>query len=473
MSYYKPTILVVDDELSVGKSLSILLKRLGNIDTASSGEEALEKLEKSEFDLVLLDIRLPKMSGIEVLRKIKNSDENTIVIMITAVQDSKTAVEAMKIGAYDYIVKPFNIPELRMLVSKALEKRTLIKENLFLHSEISRLSAYDELIGESPEMKQVFKLIDKAAASSSAVIIQGESGTGKELIARAIHSRSSRCDGPLVVINCAGIPDNLLESELFGHEAGAFTGAVEKKEGKFETADGGTIFLDEIGSMSLNLQAKILRVLQEKKDGTKEVERIGSPKAISVDVRVVSATNKDLKKAMEEGKFREDLYYRLNVFPIGAPPLRERKEDVPLLVDYFIERYNNKLDKQITGTDKKALNALMRYSWPGNVRELKNIIERVVALKREGVISVEDLPVEILMDQAHLTSARDVAGLSISSARGKLEKQLIKKALDKTKGNQVKASKILGIHRNTLMAKIDQLGIRKEQYDRPDGSHLH
>lgn len=465
MTFVKPTILVVDDELSVRKSLSVLLKRIGTVITASTGEETLKLLARENIDLVLLDIRLPKMSGMDVLKEIKKIRENVMVIMITAVKDTRTAVDSMKFGAYDYITKPFDIAELRALTKKALEKSALIRENLFLQSEISSINKYDELIGESAKMKRVFKLIDEAAASTGAVIIQGESGTGKELVARAIHYQSDRGKRPFVVINCAGIPENLLESELFGHESGAFTGAMERKEGKFEGANGGSIFLDEICSMPLSLQAKMLRVLQEKRDGSKEIERVGSSKPISVDVRVISATNKNIEKAVAEGKFREDLYYRLNVLPINMPPLRERKEDIPLLADYFLEKYNSKLNKNIRGISEEAIKVMEEYAWHGNVRELKNIMERIVTLKQEGCVAVEDLPLEITVSRSSLSKMRSDLDFSIVAAKDQIEKQLIKKALKETGGNQIKASRLLGIHRNTLLGKIRHLGLGKSVTD--------
>lgn len=348
------------------------------------------------------------------------------------------------------------------LVSKAIEKGALINENLFLHSEIERLNDGSDIIAKSPEMEKILKIIDKAAASSGAVRIQGESGTGKELVARAVHDRSARKNNAFVAINCAGIPENLLESELFGHEAGAFTGATERKEGKFEIANGGTIFLDEIGSMSMNLQAKILRVLQEKRDGTKEFERVGSSKPISVDVRIISASNRDIRKAMAEGKFREDLFYRLNVIPISLPPLRDRKEDIPLLADHFLDKFRKRLFKDIPGIEERAMKVLISYDWPGNVRELKNIIERIVTIKQSGMITLDDMPVEILFERSSTPLKKAGILMSLPSAKDQLEKQLIKSALIRSGGNQNKAAKMLGIHRNTLFSKMGELGLKKE-----------
>jgi two-component system response regulator AtoC len=459
LPHLKPAILIVDDELSVQKSLSIILKNFGSIITASSGDDALKKFGEYKFDLVILDIKLPKISGIEVLKKIKSLDELTTVIMISAFNDTKTAVEAMKLGAYDYITKPFEVAELKALVEKALEKTDLMRSNLFLKSEMTRIQAYDELVGESKAMKDILRLIERASQSPSTVLIQGESGTGKELIARDIHNKSSRGNDPFIVMNCAAIPDNLLESELFGHEAGSFTGAYERKEGKFEAANRGTIFLDEIGSMSRHLQAKMLRVLQENKFGMKEIERVGSTKPVQLDVRVIAATNKDLATQVEEDGFRKDLFYRLNVFPIIVPPLRERKGDVVKLINYFLENYNRKLHRHVTAFSTEAIKALTTYSWPGNVRELKNIIERIVALNHSGEISCEALPLEILAhaeDAYHLDRGGE---MKMSEAKEQMEAKLISNALKKSNGNRIKAAKLLGLHRNTLSAKMQKFGI--------------
>jgi len=458
-----PSILIVDDETSVTKTLSVLLKRFGRVFTALTGKEGLDILRSTEIDLVLLDVKLPDISGMDVLKEIKALDDSAMAIMLTAVSDTKTAVQSMKFGAYDYITKPFDTAELRSLVSKALEKRSLIKENRFLLWELSRMSGYDSIIGDSQKMKHVYKMIEKAAASGCSVLIYGESGTGKELVARSIHQNSGRREKPFVAINCAGIPDSLLESELFGHEAGAFTGALDRKEGKFELANGGSIFLDEIGSMSFALQSKILRVLQERKDGTKEIERIGSSSSVVVDVRVISATNLDLMAAVKDGKFREDLYYRLNVLPIDLPPLRDRTEDIPLLAAYFLEKYNRSLNKNIAGFDDEAMDAMMSYNWPGNVRELKNIIERVATLKMEGIISAGELPIEIAFGAVDRSDRSSSADISFVSAREELEKGYISRALEMTNGNVIRAAKMLGLHRNTLSAKINKFHLKPHQ----------
>jgi len=366
----------------------------------------------------------------------------------------------MKLGAYDYITKPINVEELRALVDKALEKRALIRENKFLKSEVIKDNS--NIIGQSKAVQELNKLINAAAKTDCPVLITGESGTGKELITRAINDRSARAGKPFVVLNCAAIPDNLLESELFGYERGSFTGAMERKEGKFELANGGTIFLDEIGSMSLHLQAKLLRVLQDNKDGLKDIERLGGSVSIPVDVRILAATNVNMKKAIGENKFREDLYYRLNVFPINIPPLRERKEDIPLLADYFFRNYCKKLNKK-SSLSVKALSMLVDYNWPGNIRELKNLIERLVTINDDDEIAPEDLPLEILVNRETVPNTQASNEINLKEAIEQMEQRFIKKALRKTNGNQIQAAKILGIHRNTLLAKVKQLNLQKEE----------
>lgn len=459
----KPKVLVVDDEMGVRRSIAVILRKTCDVIAVSSGEEALQKLKSEEIHLVLLDIRLPKMDGLKILREIKKTDENMMVIMITAIRDTKTAVEAMKLGAYDYITKPFDVLEIRALVERALEKRTLIKENLFLKMEIAQRDGYHEMIGNSEAISKIYSLIDRAAGSTSTVLISGESGTGKELTARAIHFKSSRAGKPFVVVNCAAIPENLLESELFGFERGAFTGAFERKEGKFEVADGGTIFLDEVCSMSTLLQAKMLRVLQSRPDGSYEIERIGSSKSIPIDVRVIAATNKNLKGEVEHGTFRQDLYYRLNVLPIEIPPLRNRKKDIPLLIDFFLNKFNRKLNKSIRGIAEDAVNFLVNYKWPGNVRELENLMERLVAIEDSSWISAEKLPVEVIFETDHASGQENMLEFSLKKAKEQLERQFIKKALREATGNRSKAAKILGLHRNTLFLKMEQLGLKHKE----------
>jgi two-component system, NtrC family, response regulator AtoC len=458
MPKIKPTILIVDDEASVRKAITIILRKKFNTLTASTGEEAIAKIKNENIDMLLLDLRLPDMNGLDILNAAKKINENIMVVIITAIKDTKTAVEAMKLGAYDYITKPFNVPELRSLVDKALEKLALIKENISLRAATEDIS-FGEMIGKSKKAQDIFSLIETAAKSDCTVLVTGESGTGKELITRAIHARSERNNKPFIVVNCAAIPDNLLEAELFGYERGSFTGAQERKNGKFELANGGTLFLDEIGTMSMHLQAKILRVLQESKEGFKEIERLGSSKSIPVDVRIIAATNIDLKSAIKEKRFRDDLFYRLNVFPIAIPALRERIEDTILLIDHFIDKFSRKLNKSKIAISDDTIKRMSAYNWPGNIRELENLIERLVTLNKSGKIGVEDLPLEMLIDSNNRKLKTVNQDIDLKKATEQLETQYIKRALQATNGNQVKAADILGIHRNTLFAKIKQLNI--------------
>jgi DNA-binding NtrC family response regulator len=461
MHQIKPTILIADDELSVRKSLSVILRKKYNIVTTANGIDTISAIKNKNIDLLLLDLILPDIDGMDVLRQVKSIEENLMVIIVTAVKDTKTAVETMKLGAYDYITKPIDVAELRALADKALEKRALIKENIFLRSEIVKENG-ENIIGQSKKIQEIYKLIDVAAKSDCPVLISGESGTGKELITRAIHNRSPRSGKPFIVLNCAAIPDNLLESELFGYERGSFTGALERKEGKFELANNGTLFLDEISSMPLHLQAKILRALQDTKDGLKEIERLGSTKTLLLDVRIIAATNTDLKKAIKENKFREDLYYRLNVLPIPVPSLRERKEDIPLLINHFLKEFGGKLNKHIKTISNEAVNLLIDYNWHGNIRELKNLTERLVTLNESGEIEAEALPLEILINRENMANELDEKNINLKIAMEQLEQHYIKRALKKTKGNQIKAAEILGIHRNTLFTKLKQLNIPDE-----------
>ena len=441
-----PTILIVDDEESLRHSLKMALEEKYQLFFAKNGHEALKIIKKEAIDLVLLDIRLPEIDGIEVLERIKDIDETIVIIMITAVLTVNTAVAAMKKGAYDYITKPFNVDELQSLVEKGLEKRNLQRENIFLRSEMLEGAKFERLVGRSPKIKEVFKLIDEVAGSNSTILIHGESGTGKELVASAIHARSKRKDKLFVPVNCAAIPENLLESELFGHEKGAFTGAFERHIGKFEMADGGTIFLDEIGSLPLPMQGKLLRTIQEK-----TIERIGGGHPIPVDARIISATNSDLIQSVKSKVFREDLFYRLKVIPIDIPPLRERKEDISLLIKYFLDSYNREFNKKIKGFKKDALHLLENYKWPGNVRELENLLERLVVLGKDDYISKEKLPPEI--DGGSEAGKIDikVSDASLKEATEKFEAEFIKRALEKAGGSKVKAAELLGIHRNTLL----------------------
>jgi two-component system response regulator AtoC len=439
----QPRVLVVDDEKGMRDSMHMLLKDNYEVHMAKSGKEAIQIIKGHPIDLVLLDIRLPEIDGIEILKIIKGLDDSIEVIMITAVITVGKAVEAIRHGAYDYITKPFDIQALTEQVQKVMEKRSLLKENLSLRQLMEKDFEYEKIVGKSPAIHAIFKVIDDVAQSNATILITGESGTGKELVAHAIHNRSLRKDKLFVAVNCAAIPENLLESELFGHEKGSFTGAFDRQIGKFEIASGGTIFLDEIGSLPMPMQAKLLRAIQEK-----EIERIGGSKPIPVDFRVVSATNSDLRSEIKKRQFREDLYYRLNVIPIHLPSLRDRKGDLPLLANHFLNKYNHEFGKKLKGFKKEVLLLLSEYDWPGNVRELENLIERLVVLTKEGYIETDKLPYEIKGDQPHSSSTAEA---KFKDAVKKFEASFIRQALDKAGGNKSEAAKILGIHRNTLL----------------------
>ena len=372
-------------------------------------------------------------------------DGDTDVIMITAMNTVSYAVEAIKRGAYDYITKPFDIEAIQETIDKVLEKRRLAQENIYLREEIEKKYQFEKIVGRSDGIREVFSMITSVARSESTVLIEGESGTGKELVARAIHNLSPRKNKLFVPVNCAAIPENLLESELFGHERGAFTGAFERKLGKFEIADEGTLFLDEVSSLPLSMQGKLLRVLQER-----EIERVGGVEPIAVNVRIISASNLDLKKMISEEKFRKDLFFRLNVIPVFVPPLRERREDIPLLAEHFLDLYNREFGKKIKGFSRDAVEALTNYPWPGNVRELQNLVERLVVLAKSDVISEDHIPKEILDPESGL-SEEEIINLPFREAQIKFESAFIKKALTKAGGSKSKAAKMLGIHRNTLL----------------------
>lgn len=453
----RPYILVIDDEASIIESFKLLLDESKyRVEGVRTGEEGIEKVINEEISLILLDIRLPGIDGIKVLERVKGIDKNIEVIMITATDTARNAVEAMRLGAYDYVNKPFNVDEIRVIIEKALEKRKLIKEVDYLKAEkIEKPLAFDDIVAKSSKMQDIFKIMTNVCESDDVtILISGESGTGKELIARTIHSNGPRKDKPFIAVNCAAIPENLLESEFFGHEKGAFTDATNTKIGKFELANEGTLFLDEISCLRYDIQAKLLRVLQER-----EFERVGGIKLIKTNAQIISATNANLKKAVEEGKFREDLYYRLNVVPIDLPPLRERKEDIPLVVEFLIRQFNEKFNKNIKGMNKSAIAILTNYSWPGNVRELKNIIERIVVLTKEEFIQVNQLPLDILIACEQDVKIKE--GLPLKEAKNQFEKQYILNALKQCEFNQTKTANLLNIHRSTLIEKMDVLGIRK------------
>jgi two-component system response regulator AtoC len=451
----QPNILIVDDDSSLLTSYTVLLEDDYRLLIAESGEEGMKILQEEDINIILLDIRLPGMDGMEFLRRAKAIDENVDVIMVTAVKNVRVAVEAIKLGAYDYLVKPFEIDEVLSLLRRTMERQNLMREVLYLRAEVDRHQGMDNIVGQSAKMRQIYDLICRVADTNATVLVNGESGTGKELVARAIHQQSQRRPKPFVAVNCAAISEHLIESELFGHERGAFTGAVEKHLGKFELANTGVLFLDEVGSLRLDLQAKLLRVLQER-----EVVRVGGSKTIRVDVRIVAASNQDLKQLITERAFREDLFYRLNVVPIHVPPLRERKEDIPILIEHFLAKYNQAFQRQIQGFTPAAVAALGNYHWPGNVRELENVIERLVAISPQGILGLEDLPLDTVMDRDKAVDDIFSRGVSLREAKADFERHYILRALEKSRWNQTEAAKMLGVHRNTLLGKMESLHIR-------------
>lgn len=439
----RDTILVVDDENGVRQSFNMVLKDDYHVLLAGTGQEAMDILRENSVDLILLDILLPDISGLELLGKLVETDTNTEIIMVTAVNEIQTAVQAIKLGAYEYIIKPFVVDDVLTVIRRALEKRSLVKEVTYLRNELERYHPFEKMVGKNNKMRKIFELISIIAESDGTVLIQGESGTGKELVARAIHNRSLRSDYPFVVVNCAAIPATLMESKIFGHNRGAFTGAIHTSIGKLELADTGTVFFDDIDSLDVNMQAKLLRIIQEK-----EFERLGSTKVIKIDARFVAASNKDLGQWIKNGKFREDLYYRLNVFPIWLPPLRERRDDIPLLLDHYLELNSDKAGKPTKRFSKETLSVLMNYHWPGNVRELKNLVERLVTITKGPVIHLED-------NATYYIDKKKVKGMSLKTAVSIFEKKYISDILESVDGNRTKASKILGIHRNTLLSKTN------------------
>jgi two-component system response regulator HydG len=449
----KPKILVVDDEASHRIMLRAVLTQDGyEVTEAADGTEAIRAVEKEAFDIILLDIRMTNMDGIEALTEIRKISPLVPVLIMTAYASVKTAVEALKAGAFDYMTKPLDIEEVKILIEKALEHYHLRAENLTLKERLGDRFDFSRIIGRSAKMKILLDTLAMVAPSDATVLIMGESGTGKEVAANAIHHNSPRAGQPFIKVSCAALPETLLESELFGHEKGAFTGAVSRREGRFQLAHRGTIFLDEVGEMSPAIQTKLLRVLQEK-----EFEPLGSARTIKVDIRVIAATNKDLIKEVREGRFREDLYYRLNVVPITMPPLRERKEDIPPLADHFLAVYREKNRKPMKGISGKALDLLVRYDWPGNIRELENCIERAVIMAKEEMITPVDFPPQI----QRLSGEEEKGGFAIPSGISleAMERELIVKTLAETGGNRTRASEILGINRRTLQNKLKEYGI--------------
>jgi len=453
-------ILVVDDDPKILQLISFDLESEDYyVDTAQSAKECLAHLDgKTSYDLVLLDVKLPDGEGIEVLKQIKRRQAALQVIMISAYATVELAVKAVKEGAYDFISKPFELEELRIRVKNAITSHALSREVMTLREQLGERYSFDNIIGKSENMQRVYQLLRDVAASDSTVLITGESGTGKELVARAIHANSPRCNKPFVVINSAAIPDTLLESELFGHEKGSFTGAVARKVGKFEAADGGSVFLDEIGDLSPSLQVKLLRVLQER-----EFERVGGLDKIEVDVRIISATNKDLQKEVEAKRFREDLYYRLNVLQIELPPLSQRREDIPMLAMHFLQRYATQMKKDIKGISNDAMELLHEHPWKGNVRELENAVERAVVMAKGDFLERDDFPIqidqikEIPAEEQYLRETRKTP--SVES----LEKEALETAIKKCGGNISMAAKKLGIGRDTIYRKMRKYGIMRRR----------
>ncbi len=453
-----PTILVVDDKDSMRNMLTQTLTEEGyRVDAAEDGKKALDLVRNKSYDLVLTDLKMPNIDGLELLSSVKEIDDETSVIVMTAYGTIEDAVNAMKRGAYDFITKPFDTEHLCVMVNRALENRRMQAENSLLREELLAGHGLDNIIGKNDSMKELSVLVQKVAKSDASVLLQGESGTGKELFARAIHTLSNRKNGPYIAINCAAIPHELLENELFGSEKGAFTGAHARKMGKFEIANGGTVFLDEIGDMDISLQAKLLRVLQ-----LKNFERLGGTKTVDVDVRVIAATNMDLQELITAKKFREDLYYRLSVFPLSIPPLRERRDDVPALADFFIDKYCRELKKPLKSMTREAISLIERYHWPGNVRELENTMERAVILAEGKKITPEHLAIRLQRtDEIQL---RDGAGLKEigAMAQARAEKSTILRILKQVRGNKRKCAQILKIDYTTLFDKIKKYGIEEE-----------
>ena len=455
-------ILIVDDDPEILEVITDILREGGYaVDTAPDGVKAIRYIDAESYDLVITDLNLPEVDGMMVLKHVVDQSPDTMCIILTGYGTIKSAVEAIKTGAFDYITKPIKSGEILMVVEKALRYKHLERENILLRQQLRKKYRFDNFVGDSKPIQKVFELIEKVADTDSTVLITGESGTGKELIAKAIHYNSYRRDNPMVVINCGAIPEELLESELFGHEKGAFTGAHKSRIGRFELANEGTIFLDEIGDMSPNLQVKLLRVLQEQK-----FERVGSTRTIKIDIRIIAATNKNLISAVNKGTFREDLYYRLNVIPMKVPPLRHRKSDIPLLVDFFLKKFNKEKGKNVKEFTSEAMDTLLYYDWRGNVRELENLVERVVILSNGDEIELEDIPESITGRAKTIESFESTippnGGIPFDHAVEEYEKKLILQALSETNWVTTKAAKLLNINRTTLIEKM-----KKKRLHRP------
>jgi two-component system, NtrC family, response regulator PilR len=458
-----PRILVVDDERSMRELLAIVLRREGyEVLLAENGRTAIDLLGQQPVDLLISDIKMPDLSGVDVLRAAKKIDQDILGIMITAFASTETAVEAMRLGACDYLSKPFDIDLLKMKVREKIENRQLKQENVLLKRTLGLSHQFSNIIGRSEAMLEVFKMIETIARTNSTILLTGESGTGKGLVAQAIHFNSLRRDKPMVSLNCGALPENLLESELFGHMRGSFTGADANKKGLLEVAERGTVFLDEIGEMSAVMQVKLLRVLQERK-----FRRVGGLEELQADIRVIAATNQDLAKAIAEGRFREDLYYRINVIPISLPPLRERREDIPLIAEHFMAKYGEQMEKEITGLSHEAMDLLVHYDWPGNIRELENVMERAVALEATPVILPDSLPANVRGDSPRAASASAApvegfpeSGFDLEAHVKEIERGYISEALKRAGGVQVKAAELLGMSFRSFRYYVKKYNLR-------------
>jgi two-component system response regulator AtoC len=454
---YKSGILIVDDDQNMRSSLLEWFESENHhVYSASSGEEAIKKIEDGNFNIVITDLKMPGIDGLELLRYVKREHPNTEVIIMTAYGTVETAVNAMKEGAYDYVVKPFSPEEIGMIVKKIVERQSLIRENILLREQLHERHKFENIIGKSSKMQDIYALVENIAPSNITVLIQGGSGTGKELLARAIHNASLRKDNPFITVSCGALPETILESELFGHEKGAFTGAITRKEGRFEMADKGTLFMDEIAEMSPKSQVNLLRVLQEK-----EFRRVGGTELIKVDVRIIAATNKDLDEEMEKRRFRDDLYYRLHVVPINLPPLRDRHEDIPLLIRHFLEKYGREYNREVREVSPAAFNLLLQYGWPGNVRELEHVIEHSILMSKDETIQEKNLP-EKLKRRLSINDEENFLGIGYNSLKERVEqfeKQSIIKALQDTQGVKKEAAKLLGISPRNLSYFIKKYNI--------------
>lgn len=446
------TILIIDDEPMQLKALSGFLKKQGfEVQTTTSGLAGIQLVQQHPIDLVITDYKMPDRNGLEVLQEVKNINPEVDVVVMTAYGSIDSAKEAMKAGAIDYLTKPIDLVQLELVIKKAQERRQLISENRQLREQLSEKHRFASIISQSPQMEEVLNRAARVAKSKATVLIRGESGTGKELIARAIHSASPWRNGPFVAVSCAALSEGVLESELFGHEKGAFTGALKQYKGRFERAHGGTLFIDEVGDIPLSVQVKLLRAIQEH-----EFERVGGTETIHVDVRIVAATNRDLEKMIQQGEFREDLYYRLNVVTIEIPPLRQRRQDIPLLVEHFIKKFARENAKMTQGVSKEAMDLLMKYDYPGNVRELENIIEQAVVLSRKELITTDDLPMTV----RGLKSEKELPSGNLEEQVAAFEQKLIREALEKTGGVQTKAAELLGITERNLRYKLKKYGMK-------------